>query len=101
MEQDGWHVDYELNNPKLKGGGPNYTIGVLPYTIGVIPNCFGLVDSYGRQCLSRAHGHRPVPTVGEGFAEPMGKTVASNKISRSIVQLFSVISKGKRPSKGP
>lgn len=26
LEDDGWHVDYELKNPKLKGGGPHYII---------------------------------------------------------------------------
>jgi hypothetical protein len=26
LEDDGWHVDYELKNPRLKGGGPHYLI---------------------------------------------------------------------------
>ena len=26
LENDGWHVDYELNDPRLKGGGPHYVI---------------------------------------------------------------------------
>jgi len=26
LENDGWHVDYELKNPRLKGGGPHYVI---------------------------------------------------------------------------
>ena len=26
LEDDGWHVDYELKNPRLKGGGPHYII---------------------------------------------------------------------------
>jgi hypothetical protein len=26
LEEDGWHVDYELKNPKHKGGGPHYVI---------------------------------------------------------------------------
>ena len=26
LEQDGWHVDYELKDPKLKGGSPHYVI---------------------------------------------------------------------------
>jgi hypothetical protein len=26
LEVDGWHVDYQLKNPKLKGGGPHYII---------------------------------------------------------------------------
>ena len=26
MEDDGWHVDCELNDPRLKGGGPHYII---------------------------------------------------------------------------
>jgi|GEM_PF-5143872 len=23
LEEDGWHVDYELKDPRLKGGGPH------------------------------------------------------------------------------
>ena len=26
LEGGGWHIDYELTNPKLKGGGPHYVI---------------------------------------------------------------------------
>jgi hypothetical protein len=26
LEVDGWHVDYELKNPRLHGGGPHYVI---------------------------------------------------------------------------
>ena len=26
LEEDGWHVDYELKDPKRKGGGPHYLI---------------------------------------------------------------------------
>ncbi len=26
LEDDGWHVDYELKDPGLKGGGPHYVI---------------------------------------------------------------------------
>ena len=26
LEADGWHIDYELKNPKLCGGGPHYVI---------------------------------------------------------------------------
>jgi hypothetical protein len=26
LEADGWHVDYELKDPHLKGGGPHYVI---------------------------------------------------------------------------
>ena len=26
LEPDGWHIDYELKDPKLKGGGPHYII---------------------------------------------------------------------------
>jgi hypothetical protein len=26
LEDDGWHVDYELKEPRLKGGGPHYVI---------------------------------------------------------------------------
>lgn len=24
--QDGWHIDYELKNPSLNGGGPHFVI---------------------------------------------------------------------------
>jgi len=33
LETDGWHVDYEFRNPRLKGGGPHY---VLDPATGVI-----------------------------------------------------------------
>jgi hypothetical protein len=26
LEDDGWHVDYELKNPEWNGGGPHYLI---------------------------------------------------------------------------
>ena len=26
LEHDGWHVDYELKDPRHKGGGPHYII---------------------------------------------------------------------------
>jgi hypothetical protein len=26
LEEDGWHVDYELKNQHLQGGGPHYVI---------------------------------------------------------------------------
>ena len=26
LEEDGWHIDYELKDPGLKGGGPHYVI---------------------------------------------------------------------------
>ena len=26
LETDGWHVDYELKDPRRKGGGPHYII---------------------------------------------------------------------------
>lgn len=26
LEADGWHVDYELKNSRLHGGGPHYVI---------------------------------------------------------------------------
>jgi hypothetical protein len=26
LECDGWHIDYELKDPRLKGGGPHYVI---------------------------------------------------------------------------
>jgi hypothetical protein len=33
LEDDGWHVDYELKDPKLKGGGPHYVIHAVTGTI--------------------------------------------------------------------
>ncbi len=33
LEPDGWHIDYELNNPRLKGGGPHYVIDATSGTI--------------------------------------------------------------------
>ncbi len=33
LENDGWHVDYELRDPRMKGGGPHY---VLDPTTGAI-----------------------------------------------------------------
>ena len=26
LEDDGWHVDYDLKDPRHKGGGPHYVI---------------------------------------------------------------------------
>lgn len=26
LEDDGWHIDYELKDPRFKGGGPHYVI---------------------------------------------------------------------------
>ena len=26
LEADGWHIDYELKDPTLEGGGPHYVI---------------------------------------------------------------------------
>ncbi len=26
LEQDGWHIDYEVKNPQWNGGGPHYVI---------------------------------------------------------------------------
>lgn len=26
LEDDGWHIDYELKDSRLKGGGPHYVI---------------------------------------------------------------------------
>jgi hypothetical protein len=26
LEADGWHLSYDLKDPNLKGGGPNYLI---------------------------------------------------------------------------
>lgn len=33
LEDDGWHVDYELKDPRLKGGGPHYVIDAHTGTI--------------------------------------------------------------------
>jgi len=29
LESDGWHIDYELKDPKQKGGGPHYVIDAV------------------------------------------------------------------------
>jgi hypothetical protein len=29
LEADGWHVDFELKDPRMKGGGPHYLIDAL------------------------------------------------------------------------
>jgi hypothetical protein len=29
LEADGWHVDYDLKDPRLKGGGPHYLIDAV------------------------------------------------------------------------
>jgi hypothetical protein len=26
LEADGWHIDYELKDPRVNGGGPHYVI---------------------------------------------------------------------------
>jgi hypothetical protein len=33
LEEDGWHVEYQLRDPRLKGGGPRYVIDPLAGTI--------------------------------------------------------------------
>jgi hypothetical protein len=33
LADDGWHVDYELNDPRLQGGGPHYVIDPSDGTI--------------------------------------------------------------------
>jgi len=33
LEEDGWHVDYELKDPRLKGGGPHYLIDAITGSI--------------------------------------------------------------------
>jgi hypothetical protein len=33
LEADGWHIDYELKDPRLKGGGPHYLIEAHTGTI--------------------------------------------------------------------
>jgi hypothetical protein len=29
LESDGWHIDYDLKDPRMKGGGPHYIIDSL------------------------------------------------------------------------
>ena len=29
LESDGWHVDYELKDPNLNGGGPHYVLDAV------------------------------------------------------------------------
>ena len=33
LEADGWHVDYDLKDPRQKGGGPHYVIDAQTGTI--------------------------------------------------------------------
>ena len=33
LEEDGWHIDYNLKDQKLKGGGPHYVIDAHTGTI--------------------------------------------------------------------
>lgn len=33
LEYDGWHVDYELRDPRMKGGGPHYVLDPATGTI--------------------------------------------------------------------
>ncbi len=33
LEDDGWHIDYQLKDPRLKGGGPHYVIDRVTGTI--------------------------------------------------------------------
>lgn len=33
LEQDGWHIDYELKDRQLKGGSPHYVIDRFTGTI--------------------------------------------------------------------
>lgn len=33
LEPDGWHIDYELKDSRLKGGGPHYVIDTTTGTI--------------------------------------------------------------------
>lgn len=33
LEEDGWHVDYELAKPLMAGGGPHYFIDAVNGTI--------------------------------------------------------------------
>jgi hypothetical protein len=33
LEADGWHVQYDLKDPRLKGGGPHYVIDAVSGSI--------------------------------------------------------------------
>jgi len=33
LRPDGWHVDYELTDPNLAGGGPHYVVDPITGTI--------------------------------------------------------------------
>jgi hypothetical protein len=33
LEDDGWHIDYELKDSRMKGGGPHYVIDARSGTI--------------------------------------------------------------------
>jgi hypothetical protein len=33
LDEDGWHVDYELTKPLMAGGGPHYIIDAVNGTI--------------------------------------------------------------------
>jgi len=33
LEEDGWHIDYQLKDPGLNGGGPHYLIDPLTRAI--------------------------------------------------------------------
>jgi hypothetical protein len=34
LEEDGWHIDYQLKHPALNGGGPHYIID--PFTGAIL-----------------------------------------------------------------
>jgi hypothetical protein len=33
LEEDGWHIDYELKDPQLTGGGPHYVIDATTWAV--------------------------------------------------------------------
>jgi hypothetical protein len=37
-EDDGWHVDYHLKDPRLNGGGPQYVIDAM--TGVIVSKCY-------------------------------------------------------------
>ncbi len=43
LEDDGWHVDYELRSAELQGGGPHYVIEAL--TGRVLPKRYSSEDN--------------------------------------------------------
>src|SRR5438093_242790 len=60
LEEDGWHVDYELKSPTHKGGGPHYVID--PLTGATVRAALRALrrGAVGGGCVFRFDG--PIPT---------------------------------------